>query len=68
MENHIQHPTDHDEYQTRIRPSAFGIDLAECYTRIHSVDFDPEGVYRTRILRKPKHQRCERYVAKIGLI
>ena len=39
-----QHPTNHDEYQTRIRPSAFGVDLAECHTRIHSVDFGAEGV------------------------
>ena len=48
-----QHPTNHDEYQTRIRPSAFGVDLAECYTRIHSVDFGAEGVYRTRIRENP---------------
>ncbi len=39
-----QHPPNHDEYQTRIRPSAFGVDLAECQTRIHSVDFGVEGV------------------------
>ena len=44
-----QHPINHDEYQTRVRPSAFGVDLAECQTRIHSVDFGVEGVYRTRI-------------------
>ena len=34
-----QHPPNHDEYHTRIRH-----DLAECRTRIHSVDFGAEGM------------------------
>ena len=63
-----QHPTNHDEYQTRIRPSAFGVDLAEYHTRIHSVDFGAKGVYRTRISKQRVRNLTERLLLAQVLI